>query len=186
MVTVLITGLAGTGKRVVQTHLQHAGYSTVDLSDAAWSTWKRVRPMGSEEAGPRDEWVWQEDHVADLLAHPPEQPLLAFGCAENQGMFHDRFDRIILLTATPERMIERLEPRWDLRIATDRFERYQLLESVREVLPRLREAADLEIDTTNRGVEEIIDLILHEVEAARCRSIDHSTTTKPTRQAPAQ
>ncbi len=76
------------------------------------------------------------------------------------------FDRIVLLTAAPERMIERLEPRWDLRIAEDRFERYLVLQSIERVLPRLRATADVEIDTTNRGVEEIVDLVLAQVSSA--------------------
>jgi broad-specificity NMP kinase len=163
MANILITGLSGTGKSVLIDHLTQRGYPAVDASHAEWSEWQRVRPAGSDVDGPRDEWVWREDRIDDLLSRPSRLPRFVAGCASNQWMFHARFDRIILLTATMERMSERLEPRWDLRVATDRFERYLVQQSVQRVLPLLRKTADVEIDTTNRGVEEIMDLVLQEI-----------------------
>ncbi|HYJ12694.1 MAG TPA: AAA family ATPase [Thermomicrobiales bacterium] len=168
MSNILITGLAGTGKSVLIDHLTQLGYPAVDASQDEWSEWRRVRPAGSDVDGSRDEWVWREDRFIELLANRSHQTLFVAGCAANQGKFHSQFEQIILLTARPERMIERLEPRWDLRIATDRFERYQVLQSVQRVLPLLRKTADVEIDTTNRGVEEIADLILD-----RCATVSN-------------
>jgi broad-specificity NMP kinase len=160
MGNVLITGLAGTGKSAVVRELQRRGLDAIDTGNEDWCEWRRVRPTGSDELGPRDEWLWQEDRMADYLAELPAGMRFVGGCAANQGMFRTVFDHVILLVASPARMVERLEPRWDLRFASDRFERYQVLQSVDRVLPLLRETATHEIDTTNCGVSEVVDRII--------------------------
>jgi hypothetical protein len=152
---------------MVTRELQRLGECAVDASSPGWSIWRRVRDEGSDEAGPRDEWLWDEHKIGRLLDGERDRPLFIAGCAPNQGDFRDRFDRIVLLTTRPTRMIERLEPRWDLRIAEDRFERYLVLQNIERVLPRLRTTADLEIDTTMLGVSVIVDRILAVASDAR-------------------
>lgn len=160
MGNVLITGLPGTGKSAAIAELMQRGFDAIDASDTAWSEWRRVRPTGSDEHGPTDEWVWREDRMSEFLAELPDGLRFVGGCAANQGSFHAVFDRIVLLHAAPDRMLERLDSRWDLRFASDRFERYLVLQGIERVLPLLRAAATEEIDTTNRGVSEVTDVIL--------------------------
>lgn len=172
MTTILITGLAGTGKSTIARELTRRGFDAIDASDPEWSEWKRVRPAGSDSEGPRDEWLWQLEQVRLFLQEQMSGLVFVTGCAANQGELYAEFDHIMLLTASPERMIERLEPRWDLRIAEDRFERYLVLQSLERVLPMLRRSADKEIDTTNRGVEEVVEMVLTAVTAMPVRSGD--------------
>lgn len=160
MTRVLITGLAGTGKSAIIRELQQRGFDALDTDTTEWSEWRRVRSSGSDECGPRDEWLWREDVMSDYLAVLPEAPQFISGCVANQGDFRAAFDHVVLLVAEPARMVERLEPRWDLRLASDRFERYQVLRNIERVLPLLREAATCEIDTTLRGVAESVDAML--------------------------
>ena len=160
MTNILITGLAGTGKSIVIEELRLRDYDAIDASDPFWSEWQRVRPSGSDELGPRDEWLWREDRMRHHLTSPASGIRFVGGCAANQGQFRHHFDAVILLVASLDRMLERLEPRWDLRLADDRFERYLVRRSVERVLPHLRATATSGIETTNRGVTEIADLVL--------------------------
>lgn len=105
MANILITGLAGTGKSMVVRELRRRGFDAIDASEPEWSEWQRVRPAGSDTEGPRDEWLWRADRLLPLLQERRDDVLFVAGCAANQGRFHASFDRIILLTASTERMI---------------------------------------------------------------------------------
>ena len=163
MAITLITGLAGTGKSAVIAELSRQGYNAVDTSTAEWSEWRRVRDSGSSAEGPRDEWVWREDQVTDLLGSAGNSDLFLAGCCSNMAAFTGEFDHVVLLTADRQRMLDRLAARWDLRFAGDRFERYLVLRDLEVTLPRLRALAHHEIDTTHLGIGEAAALIL-----ARC------------------
>jgi broad-specificity NMP kinase len=156
----LITGLAGTGKSAVITELARQGHNAVDTSTEEWSEWRRVRETGSSEQGPRDEWVWRESRIADLLALASGDHLFIAGCCSNMTALASKFDQIVLLTADRQRMLDRLAPRWDLRFAGDRFERYLVLRDLDVTLPKLRDFAHHEIDTTNQGIAEVARMIV--------------------------
>ncbi len=160
MAITLITGLAGTGKTAVITELARQGYDAVDTSTAEWSEWRRVRDTGTTADGPRDEWVWREDRITDLLASARDGDLYIAGCCSNMTGFVSKFDRIVLLTTDRQRMLDRLGPRWDLRFAGDRFERFLVLRDLEVTLPHLQTFAHREIDTTNRSIEEVTRMIL--------------------------
>lgn len=164
MVVTLITGLAGTGKSAVVAELARQGHDAVDTSTGEWSEWRRVRDTGSTGDGPRDEWVWREDRIAELLASARDSDIYLAGCCSNMTTFTSDIDRIVLLTADRQRMLDRLAPRWDLRFAGDRFERFLVLRDLEITLPRLRTLAHVEIDTTNRSIEEVTRAILETAE----------------------
>lgn len=156
----LITGLAGTGKSAVIAELARLGHDAVDTSTEDWSEWRRVRDAGSHAEGPRDEWVWRKDRIAELLTSAQNSDLFIAGCCSNMTTFASEFNQIILLTADRRRMLDRLAPRWDLRFAGDRFERFLVLRDLEVTLPKLRAIAHHEIDTTNQGVAQTVDCIL--------------------------
>jgi hypothetical protein len=160
MAVTLITGLAGTGKSSVITELARQGHNAVDTSTDEWSEWRRVREMGSPEQGPRDEWVWREDRIADLLASASAGDLYIAGCCSNMTALASKFEQIVLLTADRQRMLDRLAPRWDLRFAGDRFERFVMLRDLDITLPKLRAFAHHEIDTANQGIAEVARMIV--------------------------
>jgi hypothetical protein len=156
----MITGLAGTGKSAVIAELARQGHRGVDTSTEDWSEWRRVRETGSSAEGPRDEWVWREDRIADLLASAGHGNLFIVGCCSNMTVFASHFDHIVLLSADRDRMLDRLAPRWDLRFAGDRFERFLVLRDLKVTLPKLRALAHNEIDTTNLSIAETANLLL--------------------------
>jgi hypothetical protein len=160
MAITLITGLAGTGKSAVIGELARQGHRAVDTSTKDWSEWRRVRKTGSSAEGPRDEWVRREDRIADLLASADHGNLFIAGCCSNMPVFASHFDHIVLLSADRDRMLDRLAPRWDLRFAGDRFERFLVLRDLEVTLPKLRALAHQEIDTTNLGITEVSQMIL--------------------------
>lgn len=160
MSAVLITGIAGTGKSAVIAELIRLGQQGVDASDAEWSEWRRVRPVGSPIDGPRDEWVWRDDRMTSLLAVNRDDTVFIGGCCSTQVNYIDRFALVILLTASPERTFDRLEPRWDLRMAGDRFQRYLVVRDLQVTLPLLKRLSDHEIDTSDRGVGEVAQMVL--------------------------
>ena len=92
--------MSGVGKSSVVARLRELGYTAVDLDEPGWS---ETRADG--------EWVWREDRVADLLAANDADLLFVSGCAENQGRFHERFEHIVLLSAPPGTLVQRLAAR---------------------------------------------------------------------------
>jgi len=74
--------------------------------------------------------------------------LFVAGCEENQGQFHAQFDHIILLSAPPETLAERLAARTGNRFGKEPEELRRVLEDIRNVEPLLRRVAGHEVRTT--------------------------------------
>ena len=99
MKRVLLTGMSGTGKSSVVRELVAHGYKAVDTDDG----WCELLPDGRQQ--------WREDAIDKLLDTEDADVLFVAGCEENQVGFHPRFDRIILLSAPIETVLERLATR---------------------------------------------------------------------------
>ena len=91
MARVLITGMSGVGKSTVVTAVAEAGHPSVDTD---YGNWKNV--SGD----------WDIARVGRLLDE--HEVLLIAGTVENQGLLHDRFDHVVLLSLPPSVRIERL------------------------------------------------------------------------------
>jgi dephospho-CoA kinase len=133
---VLLTGMSGTGKSSVVHALAARGYRAVDTDDG-W-----CEPL----AGGRQRW--REDAIEHLLDTEVAGVLFVAGCEENQVGFHPRFDLIILLSAPPETLVERLASRATNTFGKSPGELERVLEDLRAVEPLLRNAADHEVRTT--------------------------------------
>jgi dephospho-CoA kinase len=96
---VLLTGMSGTGKSSVIRALADLGYKAIDTDDG----WCEQLPDGRQR--------WREDAIAILLATEDAEVLFVAGCEENQARFHPQFDRIILLSAPVQTMMQRLADR---------------------------------------------------------------------------
>jgi hypothetical protein len=81
---------------------------------------RTLAACGYKAAGTDDGWSeplpdglqrWREDAIQALLNAEDAEVLFVAGCEENQGRFHAQFDHIILLSAAPGTLAERLAAR---------------------------------------------------------------------------
>lgn len=141
-----MTGMSGTGKSTALAELGRRGFRVVDTDSPTWSEWAQ------------DEWLWREDRIADLLAAEDERPLFVSGCMSNQGKFYDRFDAVVLLSAPPEVILDRIERRTTNDYGKTSAERALVLHHLESVEPRLRATCTHEVDAS-RPLEEVVDAL---------------------------
>jgi broad-specificity NMP kinase len=79
--------------------------------------------------------------------------LFLSGCVPNQGRFYPRFDAIVLLTAPPDVLLERVATRNTNDFGKSANERALVSDDIREVEPLLRTGATAEIDTRLSAAE---------------------------------
>jgi dephospho-CoA kinase len=144
--------MSGTGKSSVVRELVARGYKAVDTDDG----WCEPLPDGRQQ--------WREDAVRDLLDTEDADVLFLAGCEENQVGFHPRFDRIILLSAPIETVLERLATRSTNPFGKAAAERQRVLDDTAAVEPLLRRVADHEVVTT-APLDEVVTTILRLVDA---------------------
>jgi dephospho-CoA kinase len=147
---ILLTGMSGTGKSAVVRALTARGYKAIDTDDG----WCEPTPDGRQ--------MWRADAIETLLDTEDADILFVVGCEENQVQFHPRFDQIILLSAPPEMLVERLATRTSNSFGKTQEELLRILDDLDAVEPLLRRAADHEVRTTvplNDVVAEILRLV---------------------------
>jgi dephospho-CoA kinase len=138
---VLVTGMSGTGKSESLKMLSLRGYNTVDTDTDTWSIWVS-QPDGSAD------WVWREEAISELLDQYEHGQLFVAGCKTNQGLFYPRFDRVVLLSAPVEVLLDRVNDRSSNPYGRSSEEKDEIRRYVNEVEPRLRATATCEIDAT--------------------------------------
>ena len=141
-----MTGMSGTGKSSALAELGRRGFAVVDTDSTRWSEWVR------------DEWLWREDRMAELLAADDERPLFVSGCMSNQGKFYDRFDAVVLLSAPAEVILDRIERRTTNDYGKTAAERALVLDHLASVEPRLRATCTHEVDAS-RPLAEVVDAL---------------------------
>jgi broad-specificity NMP kinase len=148
MKRVLITGMSGTGKSSVIQELASRGYKAIDTD---WDTnWEF-------DAG--SEWLWREDRIAELLDTEDSDALFVSACVSNQGKFYDRFDQIVLLSASEQVTVDRLGARTDNPYGKTPGQVAEVLGYKDTVEPLLRRSATVEIDT-GVPLEEVVARII--------------------------
>jgi dephospho-CoA kinase len=133
---ILLTGMSGTGKSSVIRALADLGYKAIDTGDG----WCEQLHDGRQR--------WREDAIASLLATEDADLLFVAGCEENQARFHPQFDRIILLSAPIQTMMERLAARTSNPYGKTPGDLGRVLSDTQNIEPLLRRVADHEISTT--------------------------------------
>jgi AAA domain len=139
-----VTGMSGTGKSTALVELGRRGFRVIDTDSPLWSEWVR------------DEWLWREDRMAELLAAEDERPLFVSGCMSNQGAFYDRFDAVVLLSAPADVILDRIERRTTNDYGKASGERALVLHHLASVEPRLRATCTHELDAS-RPLEDVVD-----------------------------
>ncbi|MFT4038754.1 MAG: AAA family ATPase [Thermomicrobiales bacterium] len=161
---VLITGMSGTGKSSVVARLVALGYAAVDADTAGLSA-EVAAPAGEVTGiGEGRDWVWQEAAIRAVLEQPDPLLFLA-GCSPNQGAFRAAFTHVVLLTAPPEVIAQRLRERTTNPFGKDPGELARTLALVNEIEPLLRSSATHVIDT-RAPLGEVVAEVLR-VSAAR-------------------
>jgi shikimate kinase len=153
MKRVLITGMSGTGKSSLLHELAARGYRTVDTD------------YGGYFETIEDERLWREDKINALLSSEPEEcpgVLFVQGTTRNQILFYPRFDHIVLLSAPPDVLVQRLTTRTTNPYGKDPAEIAETLQYQQTVEPLLRAAATLEVVTTV-PVARVAHLVLEHV-----------------------
>ena len=126
--------MSGTGKSTALAELARRGFRTVDTDELGWTV---------EDAG---EW-WDEARIA-LLLDEDGPTLSVSGTVSNPGRFYDRFDAVVLLSAPPEVLLDRIASRTTNDYGKSPRERELILTHLREVEPLLRATCTHEIDAT--------------------------------------
>lgn len=141
MAKVLVTGMSGTGKSTLLDALASRGRLTVDTDYDGWT---------------RADGLWDEPRMAALLARHPT--VAVSGTVTNQGLFYDRFDAIVLLTAPLDVLLDRIRTRTNNPYGRTPAEQAQIRRYVRDVEPLLRRGATVELDGC-RPVGELVDSV---------------------------
>ena len=99
------------------------------------------------------------DRIQDLLSSGDAEVLFVSGCAPNQWKFYPQFDHVVLLSAPASVLVERLATRTSNPYGKHPDEVARVLLLKETVEPRLRSAADLEIDT-RAPLDEVVGRVL--------------------------
>jgi shikimate kinase len=142
--------MSGAGKSTVLAGLSRRGHRVVDTDEGDWS-FDAPLPDGSGI-----ERLWREDRMAALLAESGS--LLVAGCVRNQAKFLDRFDAVVLLTASTEVLLHRIATRATNPFGKDPTERERVLADIATVEPLLRRTATVVI-STEAPVEDVADAV---------------------------
>ena len=153
MKRVLVTGMSGTGKSSLLAELAARGYRAVDTDYGGY-----FHVVDGES-------LWREDRISALLSSAPDElsgVLFVQGTTRNQVLFYSRFDHIVLLSAPPGVLAERLASRTTNPYGKDPAELAETLRYQRTVEPLLRASATLEVVTTV-PVAQVADIVLGHV-----------------------
>jgi thymidylate kinase len=141
--------MSGTGKSAALEELAARGFRTVDTDEPGWSSWSE-RDYG---------YVWNEDRIAELLVAERDATLYVSGTVSNQGRFYPQFDAIVLLSAPPAVVLERIANRTSNPYGKSPEERELILRHISEVEPLLRRTCTHEIDAT-RPIGEVVAALI--------------------------
>lgn len=156
MKRILITGMSGTGKSTLVLRLAALGYRAIDTD---WDPeWEMLVDSGVEGTSTR-EWIWREERIESLLSTEGSDVVFVSACVSNQSKYYPCFDHIILLSAAIPVTVERLATRTNNPYGKCPQEVAAVLQFKRDIEPKLRRSATVEIDT-NRPLDQVLQEIV--------------------------
>jgi shikimate kinase len=157
MVKILVTGISGTGKSSVLAELARRGHRVVDTDDQGWREYRAyAEPIDELHRG---EWHWIERRMNALLNLEDDRPLFVGGGARNQWKFYDRFDAVVLLSASADVMLDRVARRTTNDYGKSALERAEILADLAEIEPLLRQSCTNELDASRPLHAVVADLL---------------------------
>lgn len=165
----LITGIAGSGKSTVASELQKRGLAAYDV-DAGFSYYvnkssgeKVVRPHN-----PTLEWydhhtrVFSENVLQNLFKRHAHETIFICSITSNQSKFYDDFDKIFLLRAPDDTIIDRLQTRTNNHFGKHPVEKQRVLAGHDSFDQELLDIGAIAIDST-RPISVVTDDILEQI-----------------------
>jgi hypothetical protein len=150
---VLVTGMPGTGKSSALGVLAARGHRVVDTDEPGWPEY-RPYPNPPDEVH-RGEWFWVHARMWELLATPDDRALFVAGCVRNQSAFYERFDAVVLLTASAAVIVDRVATRTTNPYGKSDVERAMILDDLEHIEPLLRAGCTHELDA-GRPLERVV------------------------------
>jgi dephospho-CoA kinase len=141
--------MSGTGKSSALGELRRRGFDVVDTDEPGWTEW----------SAKEDGYVWREDRIAELLDRRRETALYVSGTVSNQGRFYPRFDAVVLLSASADVLLRRIETRTTNDYGKSARDRELILEHVNDVEPLLRATCTHEIDAAQPLRDVVAELV---------------------------
>jgi hypothetical protein len=105
------------------------------------------------------EWLWVEERIVGLLDSDDGRSLFVQGCVRNQSKFYDRFNAVVLLSASADMIHDRIAGRTTNNYGKTPVERALILDDLPRVEPLLRASYTHELDTSRPLDEVVADLI---------------------------
>ena len=157
MSRVLVTGLPGTGKSSALAELGARGYRVVDTDEPGWREYHAfAAPIDDLHRG---EFHWVEETMTALLDSDAGRTLFVGGRVSNQSKFYDRFHAVVLLSASPDVLLDRIARRTSNSYGRTQLERAEILADLTEIEPVLRAACTHELDAARPLAEVVADLV---------------------------
>ena len=133
--------MSGVGKSTLLAEMSRRGYPVVDTDYDGWTL-----PDGT----------WDELRMAALLVEHRE--IVVSGTVENQGLFYEQFEQVVLLSAPLSVLLDRVARRPDNPYGKTAAEQAQIKRHLSDVEPLLRRGATAELDG-RRPTEELADIV---------------------------
>jgi adenylate kinase family enzyme len=157
MSRVLVTGMSGTGKSAALAELGRRGYRVVETDEPGWCEYREYVDSSNELH--RGEWLWVEDKITGLLDSEDGRSLFVEGCVRNQSKFYDRFDAVVLLSASADVILDRVARRTTNDYGKTPSERAMIVDDLARVEPLLRKGCTHELDASRPLAEVVADLV---------------------------
>ncbi|TDQ40673.1 AAA family ATPase [Aureibacillus halotolerans] len=156
-VILFITGMSGTGKTTILSHLNQKGYKTIETDDHPLVK-KTYNPVLKET-----DWIWDKHKIQSILNDHTEGILFLSGAVSNQSHFYAYFDEVICFSAPLETILSRVEKRTTNPYGKTEAERNDIIDNFERFAGIIQASATVTIDTTrdiHQNVKEIEALAL--------------------------
>ena len=164
--TILLTGVAGTGKSTLAKALRERGFFTVDFSEAPgmcfWqdsATKEKViySPVHSRE------WFQNKAFICDIeklkeIINKQDDIIMTGVASGNQTEYFPLFDKVILLQCNPETSVYRMQTR-NTAYGKTKAEQDDMIEWQKEFNPLLLSQGAIPVSTEGE-LETVVDKIV--------------------------